>query len=908
MLGGTTYVFSGWSDGGAQTHTITANAPATYTATYTAQSGTGYSAAVLADSPAAYWRLGEASGTTAADSSGANRTGSYLNTPTLGLPGALTGDANTAAGFNGTNEYVSVPYAAALNPASFTVEAWAYVTGGQGTYRSLVTSRDIVGGVARGYILYASQDDTWQLWTGSGGFHVVGGPPVQLNTWTHLVGTYDGSIARLYVNGVLADSAPVPYQQNTAKTLRIATGATDLTSPQYYLPGRVDEVAVYGTALSATRVQAHYTAASSAGGNQPPIAVASGTPTSGTIPLTVNFSSAGSSDPDGTIASRAWDLDGDGAFDDSTAQSPSFQYTTAGTYIVRLRVTDNQGASDDSDPVTITAQSPGGSLTYSQQILSDSPAAYWRLGEASGTTAADSSGANRTGSYLNTPTLGLPGALTGDANTAAGFNGTNEYVSVPYAAALNPASFTVEAWAYVTGGQGTYRSLVTSRDIVGGVARGYILYASQDDTWQLWTGSGGFHVVGGPPVQLNTWTHLVGTYDGSIARLYVNGVLADSATVPYQQNTAKTLRIATGATDLTSPQYYLPGRVDEVAVYGTALSATRVQAHYTAASSAGGNQPPIAVASGTPTSGTIPLTVNFSSAGSSDPDGTIASRAWDLDGDGAFDDSTAQSPSFQYTTAGTYIVRLRVTDNQGASDDSDPVTITAQSPGGSLTYSQQILSDSPAAYWRLGEASGTTAADSSGANRTGSYLNTPTLGLPGALTGDANTAAGFNGTNEYVSVPYAAALNPASFTVEAWAYVTGGQGTYRSLVTSRDIVGGVARGYILYASQDDTWQLWTGSGGFHVVGGPPVQLNTWTHLVGTYDGSIARLYVNGVLADSAPVPYQQNTAKTLRIATGATDLTSPQYYLPGRVDEVAVYGTALSATRVQAHYTAGTGG
>ena len=480
----------------------------------------------------------------------------------------------------------------------------------------------------------------------------------------------------------------------------------------------------------------------------------------------------------------------------------------AGSYSVRLRITDNQGAPDDSDPLTITAQPPGGS-TYSQQVLADTPASYWRLGEASGTTAADSSGANRTGSYLNTPTLGLPGALSGDTNTAAGFNGTTQYVSVPYAAALNPASFTVEAWAYVTGGQGTYRSLVTSRDLVGGVASGYILYAGSNNNWQLWTGSGGFNVVAGPPVSLNTWTHLVGTYDGTTARLYVNGTLANSAPVGYQRNTARPLRMASGNTD-GAANYFLPGRVDEVAVYGSALSLPRIQAHYTAATAPGGNQPPVAVAGGSPTSGTIPLSVAFSSAGSSDPDGTIASYAWDLDGDGAFDDSSAANPSFQYTVAGSYSVRLRVTDNQGAPDDSDPVTITAQPPGGS-TYSQQVLADTPASYWRLGEASGTTAADSSGANRTGSYLNTPTLGLPGALSGDTNTAAGFNGTTQYVSVPYAAALNPASFTVEAWAYVTGGQGTYRSLVTSRDIVGGVASGYILYAGSNNNWQLWTGS-------------------------------------------------------------------------------------------------
>ena len=142
-------------------------------------------------------------------------------------------------------------------------------------------------------------------------------------------------------------------------------------------------------------------------------------------------------------------------------------------------------------------------------------------------------------------------------------------------------------------------------------------------------------------------------------------------------------------------------------------------------------------------------------------------------------------------------------------------------------------------------------------------------------------------------------------TVEAWAYPTGGQGTFRSVVTSRDYAPGNARGYILYASSANTWQLWLGNGDWVVAYGPPIVLNQWTHLVGTYDGTTARLYVNGALAASAGASgFLQNTVRPLRIASGATDKTAPQYYLPGRVDEVAVYGSALSATRVQAHFAA----
>jgi glucose/arabinose dehydrogenase/plastocyanin len=111
-------------------------------------------------------------------------------------------------------------------------------------------------------------------------------------------------------------------------------------------------------------------------GNQPPTAVATASPTFGALPLTVNFDGTGSSDPDDDPLTYAWDLDGDGQFDDSTSPTPSHVYTQAGTIDVGLRVTD---PSDDSGTDTVVV-SPGESPPTAS-IDAPEPGFLWNVGD-----------------------------------------------------------------------------------------------------------------------------------------------------------------------------------------------------------------------------------------------------------------------------------------------------------------------------------------------------------------------------------------------------------------------------------------------------------------------------------------------------------------------------------------------
>ncbi|TQV67669.1 cellulase family glycosylhydrolase [Exilibacterium tricleocarpae] len=93
------------------------------------------------------------------------------------------------------------------------------------------------------------------------------------------------------------------------------------------------------------------------GSNKAPLANANG-PYSGTAGTAVTFSSAGSTDPDGTITGYRWSF-GDGST--SSAANPSHSYTNDGTYTVTLTVTDNDGAATTDSTIATISDAGGGS-------------------------------------------------------------------------------------------------------------------------------------------------------------------------------------------------------------------------------------------------------------------------------------------------------------------------------------------------------------------------------------------------------------------------------------------------------------------------------------------------------------------------------------------------------------------
>ncbi|MEB8347251.1 PQQ-dependent sugar dehydrogenase, partial [Flavobacteriaceae bacterium KMM 6898] len=102
--------------------------------------------------------------------------------------------------------------------------------------------------------------------------------------------------------------------------------------------------------------------------NSPPNVVLNASPTNGALPLTVAFSSVGTSDPNGdSPLTYEWDFDTTVPSTDSTLENPSFTYTTAGTFNAQLRVDDGNGGIGVQN-ITIYAGNTAAAFTFNSPV------------------------------------------------------------------------------------------------------------------------------------------------------------------------------------------------------------------------------------------------------------------------------------------------------------------------------------------------------------------------------------------------------------------------------------------------------------------------------------------------------------------------------------------------------------
>jgi hypothetical protein len=242
-----------------------------------------------------------------------------------------------------------------------------------------------------------------------------------------------------------------------------------------------------------------------------------------------------------------------------------------------------------------------------------------------------------------------------------------------------------------------------------------------------------------------------------------------------------------------------------------------------------------------------------------------------------------------------------------AADGADAPSTTDASvlvDAASSAYAAAVIADTPIAYLRLDEPSGTTAKNAIAGGPSGIYVGTVVHRTPGAV-GDGNHATDFDGTSAWIDLgDQFAFAGTAAYSLEIWMRPASVDNT-RFLFDRGLRTGASGATYTLYFG---TGYLLTARG--TLDGGefgyasssitPP--LNAWTYVVSTYDGAQTRLFVNGEQVDEKVAGAIENTPGG-RLSVGDKSRGQFNKYA-GSLDEVAVYDKALPAARIKAHFVA----
>jgi hypothetical protein len=201
---------------------------------------------------------------------GASADGTNSDAVTFG-PGAVAAGGDQAAVYTGQASPVSntvIGFQSGLNPASsspFTIEFWARPTASDND--DAPVSNRVSAGNRSGWIFFQRDAATgwnFRMYNGNAGnlgWDLTGGTAT-LNAWSHVVATWNGTAAQLYVNGQPINSANGGNGvYNASNSAPFDIGTNDTNASAY--TGSVDEVAFYPSALTATQILNHFNAASS---------------------------------------------------------------------------------------------------------------------------------------------------------------------------------------------------------------------------------------------------------------------------------------------------------------------------------------------------------------------------------------------------------------------------------------------------------------------------------------------------------------------------------------------------------------------------------------------------------------------------------------------------------------------
>ncbi len=261
------------------------------------------------------------------------------------------------------------------------------------------------------------------------------------------------------------------------------------------------------------------------------------------------------------------------------------------------------------------------------------------------------------------------------------------------------------------------------------------------------------------------------------------------------------------------------------------------------------------------------------------------------------DTPIATTDTNSYTDSGlvigdTYCYQVIATNNFGGVSGTSSVACATTLPA---TGDTNLL-----AYWTFDEGTGSFAYDYSGNSNTGTvFLGGGSWCTGTFCSGIVSNALYNDGTSTQVTVPNSATLNPVNgITIAAWVNDASGGWYDNERILEK---GETDNQYALFANSSQQLEFLL-AGVTNITATPP-STGAWHHLAGTYDGSTLSLYIDGQLATqqvaSGAVPV---TTDPLAIGNLPGNSSPTHDFFQGNIDDVRIYGSALSAAQITQLY------
>ncbi|MFE3874197.1 LamG-like jellyroll fold domain-containing protein [Kitasatospora sp. NPDC059146] len=550
---------------------------------YTYTPGSHLRSAVLDAGPSSYWRLGESSGATAAseviENQGNDNATYSAQGVTLGTPGPAA--AATAATFDGSSGYVTLPQTGLSSSSYMSVGLWFRTTGSGVLFSYQAENFPGSGTTAGDYTpaLYVGQSGKLRgkFWAGSS-VPMQSSKAVNDGQWHFAVLSAAGVTQTLYLDGQAQDTLAGPVLAPGERAGAIGGGFTsawwqdspftDFTGRASYFNGSISDVAFYNRTLGAPTVQALWQA-----GSRPSTELSGLKLPSGKTRLAAAYD---------TVKDRA------------------------------SQITDGNGGTWKLGNPTVS----GSSQEYRGQVMGSQPAGYWRLSESQGIQASNQVYSPRptpnNGTYSDVA-LGAAGPMTGSTGSAS-FNGSTSWAELPAAYAPQSGPGTLGVW-FRTGSAGvllSYQSFpVNAPHTQAGLHWNPALYVGTDGKLhaQLWTGDASHTMASAATVNDNKWHFAVLSADSpTTQQLYVDGAQsAGPLTGSITPNGVEHVFVGAGAISLGWPAApsddsgHFNGQIADVMAFPRGLDSGTVTSLYQQATTSGAAQYDAAVVDAHPT-------------------------------------------------------------------------------------------------------------------------------------------------------------------------------------------------------------------------------------------------------------------------------------------------------------------